>query len=199
MFLEIVLKSLLALYFVHKNKIFSMQKNDKDSKRDQLSDEIDSLHDQKEMEDKIVNIKIPDAHDIPGQKDFTPAPLGEMADTTISSADEEGDEIFDDNIDEDIKENPYSNVSPTEKEDLRKSANDMPGDDESLRESALDNTDDDGDQLNEGSFKKNVTDSDLDIPGVDSDDEEEEIGEEDEENNDYSLGGEEDTIPEDEF
>ena len=180
MFLEIVSKPLLALYFVHKNKTFNMQETEKNSKRDQLSDEIDSLHDRKEMEDKIINVKLPDVHDIPGQKDFTRAPLGEMADTTISSADEEGDEIFDDNIDEDIKENPDSNVSSTEKEDLRKSANDMPGDDENLREAALDNTDDDGDPLNEGSFKKNVTDSDLDIPGVDSDDEDEEIGEEDE-------------------
>ena len=37
------------------------------------------------------------------------------------------------------------------------------------------------------------------MPGAKLDDSEEEIGEEDEENNDYSLGGDNDVIPEDEF
>ena len=176
-----------------------MQENNKNNKRDQLSDEIDSPHDRKEMQQEIVNVKIPNAHDIPGQKDFIPAPVGEMADTTISSSDEEGDDIFDDNIDEEIKDNPDSSVSSLEKDDLRRAANDMPGDDENLREAALDNTDDDGNSLNEGSFKKNVTASDLDIPGAELDDEDEKIGEEDDSNNDYSLGGDDDDIPEDEF
>jgi hypothetical protein len=81
----------------------------------------------------------------------------------------------------------------------------MPGDDENLREAALDNTDNEGTPLNEGSFKDNVTATDLDVPGAELDDANEEIGEEDEENNDYSLGAshglgaDNDIIPEDDF
>ena len=86
-----------------------------------------------------------------------------------------------------------------EKEDLAITAHDMPGDDENLREAALDNTDDDGTPLNEGSFKMNISASDLDIPGENLDDADENIGEEDEENNDYSLGADNDEIPEDDF
>ncbi len=176
-----------------------MQENNKNSKKDQLSDLIDSQKDKEEMKTEITKIDLPDVNDIPGQEGFVPAPLGEMADTTISSADEEGDNVFDDDIDEDIEESMDSNVSPSKKNDLKVAANDMPGDDENLRSAALDNTDDDGTPLNEGSFKKNISASDLDIPGADLDDEEENIGGDDEENNDYSLGGDDDTIPEDEF
>ena len=174
-------------------------RNENKSKNDRLSDEIDSLHDREELKEEVIDIKIPDISEIPGQENFVPAPVGELADTTISSSDEEGDELFDEDIDEDIKNNPNSNVSKTEKEDLRKAANDMPGDDENLREAALDNTDDDGTPLNEGSFKKNISATDLDVPGAKLDDADEAIGEEDEENNDYSLGADDDVIPEDEF
>jgi|SRR6185437_10123815 len=174
-------------------------KNENNSKNDRLSGQIDSPHDREEMKQEVTEIEIPDINEIPGQENFVPAPLGELADTTISSADEEGDGLFEDNIDEDIKNSSGSNVSTTEKEDLRKAANDMPGDDESLRDAALDNTDDDGTPLNEESFKKNISATDLDIPGAKLDDADEEIGEEDEENNDYSLGADNDVIPEDEF
>lgn len=174
-------------------------KNENRSKTDRLSGQIDSPRDREEMKQEVTDIEIPDISEIPGQENFVPAPLGELADTTISSSDEEGDGLFEDDIDEDIKKNPGSNVSTTEKEDLRKAANDMPGDDENLREAALDNTDDDGTPLNEGSFKKNIIATDLDIPGAKLDDADEEIGEEDEENNDYSLGTDNDVIPEDGF
>ena len=59
-----------------------------------------------------MEVTLPDVEDIPGQENFTPAPLGEMADTTISSDDEEGDGIFEENIDQEISEDPDSNVSP---------------------------------------------------------------------------------------
>jgi hypothetical protein len=174
-------------------------------KKDELSDQVDSAHDREELEKETVEVTIPDVHQIPGQEDFVPAPLGELADNTISSADEEGDDIYENNIDENIAESDDSNVSSTEKDDLRKAANDMPGDDENLRRAALDSTDDDGAPLNEESFKKNITATDLDIPGAELDDANEEIGEEDEENNDYSLGSshglgaDNDIIPEDDF
>ena len=43
-------------------------------------------------------------------------------------------------------------------------------DDINLRKAALDDTDDDGTPLNEDSFKRNMTGSDLDIPGSEDDD-----------------------------
>jgi hypothetical protein len=175
-----------------------MAQNPIHPKKDELSDQIDSPHDREELEKETIDVSVPNVHDIPGQEDFVPAPLGELADTTVSSADEEGDDIYDDNIDEEIIESEDSNVSQTEKDDLRKSANDMPGDDENLREAALDSTDDDGASLNEESFKKNVTGTDLDVPGAQLDDANEKIGEEDEENNEYSVAGTEEP-PQDDF
>lgn len=175
-----------------------MAQNPINPKKDELSDQIDSPHDREELEKDTVNVTIPNVNEIPGQEDFVPAPLGELADTTISSADEEGDNIYEENIDEEILESEDSNVSQTEKDDLRKSANDMPGDDQNLRRAALDNTDDDGAPLNEESFKKNVTGTDLDVPGAQQDDANEKIGEEDEENNEYSIAGTEDP-PQDDF
>lgn len=178
---------------------------EKNTNSNNLSTAIDSPNDRQKLKTENVEVVLPDVHDIPGQEDFIPAPLGELADTTISSADEEGDDIYENNIDEEIVESEDSNVSQTEKDDLRKAANDMPGDDENLREAALDNTDNDGVPLNEESFKDNISPSDLDIPGAELDDANEEIGEEDEENNDYSLGAghglgaDNDIIPEDEF
>ena len=162
----------------------------------------DSPKDKKEMQQpESTFIDLPELSDIPGQANIVPAPFGEMADVTSSSADEEGDDIFGDDPDDVIDENSDSNVSETEKDDLEISANDMPaGDDTHLREAALDNTDDDGTPLNEGSFKNDIAGTDLDVPGAEQDDEDEEIGEEDEENNDYSLGGDNhDDIPEDSF
>ncbi len=160
----------------------------------------DSLKDRKSLEPETGNIDLPDVKDIPGQENIIPLPMGELADNTISSADEEGDDLFDNDIDEEIEEDSDSNVSSSEKNDLDISANDMPTEDDiNLRAAALDNTDEDGTPLNEGSFKKNITATDLDIPGADEDDENEKIGEEDEENNDYSLGGDNDDIPEDSF
>ena len=150
----------------------------------------DSARDKKELQPESANLDLPDIKDIPGQENIKPAPMGDLADDTIASADEEGNAIFNDNIDEDIEENSDSNVSKEEIEDLEKTANDLPTqDDINLRKAALDDTDDDDTPLNESSFKNNITGTGLDVPGAEDDDENEEIGEEDEENNEYSLGG----------
>ncbi len=150
----------------------------------------DSARDKAEMQSESSTFNMPDVEDIPGQKNIKPAPMGDLADDTISSSDEEGDSIFNDDIDEDIEESDSSNVSGEEKNDLEVSAEDMPTEDDmNLRRAALDNTDDDGVLLNESSFKNNISGTGLDVPGAESDDEDEEIGEEDEENNEYSLGG----------
>ena len=135
-------------------------------------------------------IMLPDVSDIPGQENITVPKLGEMADVTISSADEE-DLVSGDSLDTEDDEDDVKIVMGTEAdvtaEDLQllgDADGDMDfGDDEETVLDLLDNTDDDGDPLNEANAG-----ADLDIPGSEDDDANENIGEEDEENNYYSLG-----------
>jgi len=135
------------------------------------------------------SIDLPEVKDIPGQENIKPPRLGELADTTASSDDEEGDDVLeqDDLIDSD------SNVSREERIALaRVGGREVGTEDDVLDEAALDSTDDDGDPLNEGSFGRDVSGDDLDVPGADEDDADEAIGEEDEENNEYSIDKNED-------
>ncbi len=127
--------------------------------------------------------------DISRWGDLEPTILDQIPFELIASADLENEEGVD------------SDVSEEEKDDLEESANEMPTEDErNLRKAALDNIDTDGTPLNEGSFKRDISGSDLDVPGTDLDDADEDIGEEDEENNEYSLGGDNhDDIPSDNF
>jgi hypothetical protein len=126
---------------------------------------------------------LPEVSDIPGQENIKPPRLGELADTTASSADEEGDDVLED--DDDLGLAKGSNVSRAEKRDLARAAIGEDGtEDDVLDEAALDNTDDDGDPLNEDSFGHDRSGDDLDIPGGGEDDE---PGDEDEENEEYSL------------
>ena len=62
-------------------------------------------------------------------------------------------------------------------------------DDEILSAAQLDDEDEDGEKLNESI---DLTGSDLDVPGSETDDENEAIGEEDEENNEYSQRDQDD-------
>ena len=150
------------------------------------SDLTDSPRDQERMKPEVTIMDLPDVSDIPGQENVVPAPLGELADTTISSADEEGDSIF--NTDEDDDLSPGSNVTLEERNDLRRSASQQPDEDETgLDQAGMDSKDDDGAPLNEKGFGQDRSGNDLDVPGADADDADETIGEEDEENNDYSL------------
>jgi hypothetical protein len=125
---------------------------------------------------------LPEVSDIPGQENIKPPRLGELADTTASSADEEGDDVLED--DDDLGLAKGSNVSRAERRDLARAAKGEDGtEDDVLDEAALDSTDDDGDPLNEDSFGHELSGDDLDVPGV----EEEDPGFEDEENEEDSL------------
>lgn len=136
---------------------------------------------------------MPEVRDIPGQEHVRPPRLGEMADNTPSSEDEEGEDVLRplDRADEDNLEiaGP-SNVSNEERR-LLATADGEPGDDASLRTGLLDSTDNEGTPLNEKSFGEGRNDEvsadDLDVPGAEQDDQDEALGEEDEENNDYSI------------
>jgi len=136
-------------------------------------------------------IDLPDVGDIPGQEHIRAPRLGELADSTASSADEEGDDVLEvADEDDDLRLDGRSNVSKGERAmlgsiDRRKDDSE----DETLRTGLLDSTDEDGTPLNEKSFGNERNDDlsadDLDVPG--EDDTDEMPGEEDEENEDYSL------------
>ena len=152
------------------------------------ADLTDSPRDQDRLAPEETTIELPDVKDSPGQEFVHVPPLGELADTTISSADEEGEGLFVDDEDDEtiINMGTEADISSTERRILRAANERMPTEDEErLTRATLDNTDNEGDQLNE---KIKRTGSDLDIPGSEYDDRNEAIGEEDEENNSYSLG-----------
>jgi len=58
------------------------QRQDEDDLQDSASDE-------ERIQPEETSIELPDVKDIPGQEHIHVPPLGELADTTISSADEE--------------------------------------------------------------------------------------------------------------
>ncbi len=154
----------------------------------------DSPHDEERLKPENTTIDMPDVSDIPGQENIQVPGLGEMADTTISSGDEEGDEIWAEDIDTDddalIAADADSTVSQQEKDTLSLTEMDVPSEDNTnLRSDALDNYDDEGEPLNETSGATDGSGRDIDTAVVMNDDANEEIGEEDEENNTYSLGG----------
>lgn len=158
-----------------------------------LNEDIhDSPQDGEKMKSETFIIDLPDVSDIPGQENIVVPNIGEMQDVTISSDDEEGVGLFDDDeVDEDtdLIMGNEADVSATERTLLGRADEDMPvEDDPRLRQAELDKTDNEGDILNEGSLATDVSGADLDIAGTDADDPMESIGEEDEENNAYSLG-----------
>ena len=154
------------------------KKNDKS-----ISDLPESKRDKELLKPDEGTLDLPEVKDIPGQEHVRPLPPGEMADTTISSADEEANKLL--GPDEDILLDKELNVTSTERDLLQRSSESMATlDDEQLKASALDSTDDEGEKLNESS---DMSGKDLDVPGSEADDADEKIGEEDEENNSYSI------------
>lgn len=157
-----------------------------------IGDLQDSPRDIERLKPDEATLDLPDVKDIPGQEFIHPPSLGELADTTISSDDEEGVGLFGDDEANDtmIRMGTENDIPKEDKELLRQSGERMPSEDEDrLKRAAVDNTDNDGAPLNENSNAG--TGRDLDTGGVELDDQNEKIDDEDEENNTYSLGGEE--------
>jgi hypothetical protein len=147
----------------------------KSTKRSDLPDSPDDI---KHLQPDEGTLDLPDVKDIPGQEHVRPKLAGEIADVTISSADEEGAGILDDSENEISQD---TNVSNEERDLLQQSSVSMAsGDDQALQQAKLDNKDDEGTLLNE---KITQSGSDLDVPGTNEDDSDEE----DEENDSYSL------------
>ena len=156
------------------------------------SDLHDSEKDKKAMDEQPVTMDLPEVKDIPGQEHVKVPRMKEMADTTISSADEEGDDILGDADDLDSAELDETDgeVDDVERDLLERSSESMASDDDQLiLQARVDSTDDDGELLNEETEVDDISGEALDVPGAADDDEDEAIGEEDEENNNYSLGG----------
>ena len=146
------------------------------------NDLSDNKHDAERLKPEVTSIKIPDVEDIPGQENVHPTFDGQYGDTTITSADEEGEGLWKE--EDDILED--NNISDLEENLLDNSGTAIP-DDANLAGAALDVTDDDGDELNELGMVQKVSGSDLDLPNSHLNLNDEEIGEEDEENNNYSI------------
>jgi hypothetical protein len=152
----------------------------------------DSPQDEEKMKSETFVIDLPDVSDIPGQENIVVPQLGEMQDVTISSDDEEGIGLFDDDEgdeDTDLIMGNEADVTATERTLLRTADEDMPvNDDPLLRRAELDKTDNEGDLLNEGSLATSVSGSDLDTATNQEDLESDALGQGDEENSHYSLG-----------
>lgn len=168
----------------------SGDKSSNDPARNRM-DLTDSLRDQERLQGDYATIDLPDVKDIPGQEFITVPPLGMMADTTISSADEEGEGLFEDDEEDetDIVMGKSGDITKEERKTLQAGDEYMPTRDEAyLQQASMDDTDFEGEALNERSFGEELTGSDLDIPGSIDETNKEGLGQGDEENKHYSLG-----------
>ena len=163
----------------------------------------DSAGDREKLRGDQSTIDMPEVKDIPGQEHVKVPSMGELADTTISSDDEEGtgllDELNEEEDDDDfIRMGTEADVTRSDVGMLESGDSYYPSKDEDqLIAARMDSTDFEDEPLNEGSFGNVVSGSDLDVAGSDEDDLSEEIGEEDEENNEYSLGSDDNDDSED--
>ena len=161
-----------------------------DSARDKM-DLTDSPRDQERLRGDEATLDLPDVKDIPGQEFVHAAPLGMLADTTISSADEEGEGLFEDDEEDetDIVMGTEADITRAEKQTLARSEDYMPTRDEAqLQRASMDSTDFEGEPLNERSFGEERSGSDLDIPGRINETRTDALGHGDEENKHFSLG-----------
>ncbi len=123
------------------------------------SDLQDSEKDRLSLEEKPVVLDLPDVEDIPGQENIKPPNPGEYADTTISSDDEEGVGLFEEDDD------ALSNVSETEKKSAKGQYGNPPDEDEqNVGNLSLDRSDEDGDPVNEGNLLTDRFGEDLNLP-----------------------------------
>ncbi|MBC7851567.1 MAG: hypothetical protein H7Y31_17615 [Chitinophagaceae bacterium] len=162
-------------------------------RREGNSKDPDGINDQDE-----TTIDMPEVSDIPGQEHIKSAGVpGAMADTTISSDDEEGivngkDILSAPQDDElEIVMGTEADVTAEDIQVLGAKDQDMDmGDDELMSNEGLDDTDMEGDLLNEAAVNVGSTGEDLDIPDSEGQTEDDDaMGREDEENDYYSLGG----------
>jgi hypothetical protein len=99
------------------------------------------------MQPEETTMDMPDAEEIPGQEHIHVPRMREFQDTTISSDDEEGKNVF---AEEEELDDQDTDFTPEEIELLSRTDISMSGiDDEDRRKLMLDKTDFDGELLNE--------------------------------------------------
>ena len=133
-----------------------------------------------------TSINLPDVKDIPGQEFVNVPTMGEMADTTPASDDEEGLGVFNEENDDLVQ--GASNVKPEELQALQDTTYLPTRDEDRLRQARMDNRDFQGEELNENSFgvAQELDGSDLDIDTVGDETQTSSLGQGDEENKYYS-------------
>lgn len=170
-----------------------LTRNRGEQKSSTPNDLPDNPRDKERLRPEETTIDLPDVSYIPGQENIVAPPLGELADTTISSDDEEGRDLFDDDDTDDDDDVDY--IMGTEgdvRKDERRALEDdqyLPTRDENnLRDARMDNVDFEGEELNERSFGEERSGRNLDMDAAG----ETRTGsarQGDEENKYYSLGG----------
>jgi hypothetical protein len=130
-------------------------------------DITDSPEDQEKLKPDQTLMDLPEIKDIPGAgrsgKNASLLP----GDTTISSEDEEADDLLEDN--DDLEE---SNVSPLEKKLLSESFDPSYDTDLPVNSISLDDKDNEGDPLEEEGQEKDLFGKDLDDTLIEEEDEE---------------------------
>jgi hypothetical protein len=116
-----------------------------------------SSTDEKKLQPDEATLNLPEVKDIPGQEHVKPPPLGELADTTISSDDEEGKTVLDEDI---LFENRESNAFSEEQKIIDQNKELSPAEAGKVRDAAMDDIENEGDPLNDTEY-----DEDKEIGG----------------------------------
>ena len=170
--------------------------NERDNTRNRLENQSsipgdlpDSPEDREKLRTEETTIDLPDVKDIPGQEFINVPHIGEMADTTIASDDEEGVGVFDLDDSEDFTPGNDGDVRPDEREALRDTTYMPTKDEDRLRQARMDNVDFEGEPLNEASFGEgqSLSGADLDTGDMPDETRSEAMGQGDEENKHYSV------------
>ncbi|HET7898055.1 MAG TPA: hypothetical protein VFL47_10305 [Flavisolibacter sp.] len=148
-----------------------------------------SPEDNEKLNAEETYINMPDVKDIPGQEFVNVPRMGELADTTASSADEEGDRVFgpDDRTDAAPGSGDYD-VRPDELQALRDTTYMPTRDEDNLRQARMDDGDFQGEKLNEESFGEGqmLSPAGLDTDTAPMDTEDSSLGQGDEENQEFT-------------
>src|SRR6187402_774843 len=91
----------------------------KNKQKQPVGDLRDSKEDERKMQPEETTLDLPDVREIPGQEHVRPPEMKEFADVTISSDDEEGKGIFED---DEIEMDSDTNVGAVERDLLQKSS-----------------------------------------------------------------------------
>jgi hypothetical protein len=131
-----------------------------------ITDDLtDPVRDQQRLKGDQGTLDLPELKDIPGQEKRNPSLLVPPADTTISSADEEGDDVLED-------ENEESEISALDKSLLDQSFDPSYDTDLPVNQISLDDRDESGERLEESGPEQDLFGEDMDDNLIEEEDEE---------------------------